>query len=419
MDKATYTIVVGVSGGIAAYKACHLVRLLKESGDEVTVVPTTTALNFVGKATFEALTGNPVFTSVFEAVDEVRHVRIGKEADAVVVAPATADLLARIAHGRGDDMLTATILMATCPVILAPAMHTEMWLNPATQANVQILRQRGLTVLEPAHGRLTGTDSGAGRLLEPQQIAELTRTVLAGYRLMPSLRGKKVVITAGGTKETIDPVRFIGNHSSGKQGFALAEIAAQRGAEVVVVAGNVEKQETPAGARVVQVQSAVEMEAAVMAEAGDADVIIMAAAVADFRPLRPAASKLKKGSDLESDLRTIQLVENPDILAGLVRSRSAGKIPSATVLVGFAAETGDEQSSALDYAKSKITKKGCDLLMCNEVGSGKVFGQSENEGFLLTQAGVITEISFGSKQQVAAQILDAVEDFLSKVDLPN
>lgn len=419
MALSKQTIVVGVSGGIAAYKACQLVRLFKESGDDVTVVPTETALRFVGKATFEALSGNPVSTSVFDAVDEVRHVRIGKEADGIVVAPATADLLARVVHGRSDDLLAATILMATCPVILAPAMHTEMWENPATQANVHILRQRGVTVLEPAHGRLTGVDSGPGRLPEPHQIADLARTVLAGYHLQPTLAGKKVVISAGGTQEAIDPVRYIGNHSSGKQGFALAEVAAHRGAEVVVVAGNVEKLETPAGARIVSVRSAEEMAAAVNTEAIDADVVIMAAAVADFRPVNSAETKLKKGSEAEGGLSTIYLVENPDILASLVHDRVAGRLPKAQIIVGFAAETGDDDHSALDYAKAKIAKKGCDLLMCNEVGHNKVFGSAENEGFLLNQKGEVTEISRGSKHQLGAQILNAVEALLNKADLPD
>lgn len=419
MASSKQTIVVGVSGGIAAYKACQLVRLFKESGDDVTVVPTETALQFVGKATFEALSGNPVSTSVFDAVDEVRHVRIGKEADGIVVAPATADLLARVAHGRSDDLLAATILMATCPVILAPAMHTEMWENPATQANVHTLRQRGVTVLEPAHGRLTGADTGPGRLPEPQQIADLARTVLAGYHLQPTLAGKKVVISAGGTQEAIDPVRYIGNHSSGKQGFALAEVAAHRGAEVVVVAGSVEKLETPAGARIVSVRSADQMAVAVTAEAANADVVIMAAAVADFRPANSAETKLKKGSRAERGLSTIYLVENPDILATLVQDRAAGKLPQAQVIVGFAAETGDDDHSALDYARVKIAKKGCDLLMCNEVGHNKVFGSAENEGFLLNQKGEVTEISRGSKQQIGAQILNAVEALLNEADLPD
>ena len=237
-EKQPRRIVVGVSGGIAAYKACHLVRDLKEAGDDVRVVPTPSALNFVGAATFEALSGYPVSSTVFDAVDEVQHVRVGQEADAVVIAPATADVMARLVAGRADDLLTATVLVATCPVIVVPAMHTEMWWNAATQANVATLRERGVIVLEPAHGRLTGKDTGPGRLPEPDQIAELVRAVLDGADLTPDWAGRKVLITAGGTQENLDPVRFLGNRSSGRQGFALAEIAAHRGAEVTIVAGD-------------------------------------------------------------------------------------------------------------------------------------------------------------------------------------
>ena len=240
-DGSPLNVVVGVSGGIAAYKACHLVREFTEAGDAVRVVPTPAALNFVGVATWEALSGRPVDTGVFSRVDEVQHVRVGKEADLIVIAPATADTIARIAAGRADDLLTATVLVATCPVVLAPAMHTEMWENTATQANVETLRFRGITVLEPAHGRLTGTDTGPGRMLEAGQIAQMARTVVATGRYSRSLAGKKVLISAGGTQENIDPVRFIGNRSSGRQGYALADIAAHRGAEVTIVAGNVDK----------------------------------------------------------------------------------------------------------------------------------------------------------------------------------
>ncbi|MFC2593040.1 MAG: bifunctional phosphopantothenoylcysteine decarboxylase/phosphopantothenate--cysteine ligase CoaBC, partial [Corynebacterium matruchotii] len=248
-------IVVGVTGGIAAYKACHIVRAFKEAGDDVTVVPTETALRFVGKATFEALSGNPVSTTVFDAVDEVQHVAVGKQADLIVVAPATADFMARVAAGRADDLLTATILVATCPVVFAPAMHTEMWLNPATQANVHILRSRNIVVLEPDHGRLTGADIGPGRMLEPNHIVELARTVYDGESLQPTLVGKTLLVTAGGTREPIDPVRYIGNRSSGRQGLAIADIAVQRGATVFVVAGHTES-DIPSGATVVRVESA-------------------------------------------------------------------------------------------------------------------------------------------------------------------
>ena len=402
-------IVVGVSGGIAAYKACHLVRDLKEAGDDVRVVPTPGALNFVGAATFEALSGHPVSTTVFDAVDEVQHVRIGQEADAVVIAPATADVIARLVAGRADDLLTATVLVATCPVIVVPAMHTEMWRNAATQANVATLRERGVIVLEPAHGRLTGKDTGAGRLPEPDQIAELVRAVLDGANLTPDWQGRKVLITAGGTQENLDPVRFLGNRSSGRQGFALAEIAAHRGAEVRIVAGDTDQLPTPSGAVIEKVGSAREMAAAVEKHAEEADVIIMAAAVADFRPVSEAGAKMKKGSDDDS-LTTVRLVENPDILASTVRRRREGAVPAATTIVGFAAETGDGTHSALDFAKAKLERKGCDLLMCNEVGEGRVFGQSRNRGWLLTADGEVSEVSDGSKHVVAARILEAVDE---------
>lgn len=405
-------IIVGVSGGIAAYKACHLVRDLKEAGDDVRVVPTPNALNFVGAATFEALSGHPVATSVYEAVDQVQHVRLGQEADAIVIAPATADLMARLAAGRADDLLTATVLVATCPVIVAPAMHTEMWLNAATRANVDTLRSRGIIVLEPAHGRLTGTDTGPGRLPEPGQIAELVRVALAGHRLPHDWAGRTVLITAGGTQENLDPVRFLGNRSSGRQGFALAEIAAHRGAQVTIIAGDTEDLPVPSGAVVEKVTSAREMAASVDKHAGSADVIIMAAAVADFRPKAQAGAKLKKGAD-DSALASIELVENPDILATTVQRRRAGELAAATLIVGFAAETGDERLSALEHAQAKLARKGCDLLMCNEVGTGKVFGQSDNQGWLLAADGRVTEIPEGSKHAVAAEILAAVDDLAS------
>lgn len=397
-------VVVGVAGGIAAYKACHLVRDFKEAGDDVRVVPTPSALEFVGAATFEALSGHPVDTGVFSRVDEVQHVRVGQEADLLVIAPATADVIARIAAGRADDLLTATVLVATCPIVIAPAMHTEMWLNPATQANVATLRERGITVLEPAHGRLTGKDTGPGRLLEPHVIAEMARTVLATGPLSPSLAGKRVLISAGGTQENIDPVRYIGNRSSGRQGFALADVAAHKGANVTVVAGNTEELETPAGAEVVRVRSTREMEAAMRERAAGADVIVMAAAVSDYRPEHEATSKLKKGQANE-DLETLHLVENPDILRGLVAMRDAGQTQAR--ILGFAAET----DQPLEHGQSKLARKGADMLMVNDVSGGKVFGQPRNSGWLLTRDGEVAEVSDGSKHEVAARIWDAVERF--------
>lgn len=409
--KQPSNIVVGVCGGIAAYKACHLIRNFTEAGDNVRVVPTQAALNFVGAATFEALSGNPVSTTVFDAVDEVQHVRVGQEADALVIAPATADAIARLVAGRADDLLMATALVATCPVIVVPAMHAEMWLNPATQDNVATLRRRGITVMEPAHGRLTGKDTGPGRLPDAEQIAELVRTELAGYRSQHDWVGKKVVISAGGTQEDMDPVRYIGNRSSGRQGFALAEIASQRGAEVVLVAGNTEQLPTPSGARVRNIGSTVELETAMQEEAADADIVIMAAAVSDYRPAKAATSKMKKGQ-ADEELSRIELVENPDILRGLVDAREAGKLKDDVVIVGFAAETGDENGDALDYAKQKFVRKGCDVLMANEVGKGKVFGQKSNEGWILRKDVEPQVVESGSKQVVAAQILAAVNEIL-------
>ncbi|MDL0402050.1 bifunctional phosphopantothenoylcysteine decarboxylase/phosphopantothenate--cysteine ligase CoaBC [Corynebacterium lehmanniae] len=395
-------VVVGVSGGIAAYKACHLVRNFKEAGDEVRVIPTQNALNFVGAATFEALSGNPVDTGVFTRVDEVQHVRVGQEADLIVVAPATADFMARAAAGRADDLLTSTILVATCPVVLAPAMHTEMWLNPATQANVATLRERGITVLEPAHGRLTGKDTGPGRLLEPDVIAELARTVLRTSTFAPTLAGKRVLISAGGTQENIDPVRYIGNRSSGKQGYALGDVAAQRGAKVTIVAGATDALDPPSGAEVIKVGSTREMQQAMAERAPEADVVIMAAAVADFRPEAEASTKLKKGK-ADDALSTIRLTENPDILKGLVQMREAGE--TASTIIGFAAETDNE----LENGRAKLKRKGADMLMLNSVAGGGVFGQARNRGWLLSADGREEEIPDGTKHEVAARIWDAVE----------
>ena len=413
MAAATKTdslnIVVGVAGGIAAFKAPSVVRQFTEKGHNVTVIPTESALRFVGETTFAALSGNVITTTVFEGVDQVRHVRVGQEADLIVIAPATADLMARMAMGRADDMLTATLLVATCPVVVAPAMHTEMWNHPATVANVATLRSRGIIVLEPAHGRLTGKDTGPGRLLEPKQIATLamvaTQKSLAFER---DLEGQHVVISAGGTREPIDPVRYIGNRSSGRQGFALAEVAAQRGAQVTVVAAAVDSLPTPAGARIVQVETTRELETAMQEVAPTADVIIMSAAVADYRPEKVIDSKAKKGS--ESALDTIKLVENPDILAGLVRSRAAGELPKQPTIVGFAAETGDENGTPLEYGRAKLARKGCDVLLCNVVGDGKAFGTEDNSGWILDRDGGEVEVELGSKFVLAAELLSRVRE---------
>ncbi len=381
-EVARRRVVLGVGGGIAAYKAASLLRLFTEAGDDVTVVPTASALRFVGAPTWEALSGKPVSTDVWSHVPDVPHVRIGKSADLVVVAPATADLLARAAAGMADDLLTATLLTARCPVVMAPAMHTEMWEHPATRANVATLTARGVHVVPPASGRLTGADTGPGRLPEPEDIYAVCQRLLAAAP--GPLAGRRVVVSAGGTREPLDPVRFLGNRSSGKQGYALAQVAAQRGAEVTLVAANVALA-APAGVTVVPVGSAQELEEAVGHAAKDADVVVMAAAVADFRPATVATSKLKKTHHDTPDgpdgsAPTITLVRNPDVLAGLVETRGAAARP---VIVGFAAETGDADGSVLDHARAKLARKGCDLLVANEVGDGLAFGTEGNTVHLL------------------------------------
>ncbi|MGY1603632.1 bifunctional phosphopantothenoylcysteine decarboxylase/phosphopantothenate--cysteine ligase CoaBC [Geodermatophilus sp. SYSU D00815] len=395
-------IVLGVSGGVAAYKAALLLRQFTEAGHDVRVVPTPGALHFVGAATFEALSGNPVTTAVWDDVPEVAHVRIGQTADLVVVAPATADLLARAAAGRADDLLTATLLTAHCPVVFAPAMHTEMWLHPATQDNVATLRRRGAVVLPPAVGRLTGPDSGPGRLPEPADVAALALVVLehGADALAPDLAGRRVVVSAGGTREPLDPVRYLGNRSSGRQGWALARVAAARGAEVVLVAANVDLP-APFGVRVVPVGTAEELRTAVLAEAKEADVVVMTAAVADFRPETVAATKLKKGSADEPS--GIPLVRNPDVLAELVAERAPGQ-----VVVGFAAETGDAAGDVLAHGRAKLARKGCDLLVVNDVSAGQAFGRPDNAAVVLAADGTATEIPRGSKDAVAAGIWAAI-----------
>lgn len=407
-------ILVGVGGGIAAYKACALIRSFTKAGHDVHVVPTPSALQFVGAATFEALSGNPVSTTVFDAVDEVQHVRLGQEADLVVIAPATADLMARLAQGRADDLLTASCLVATCPVVLAPAMHTEMWQNPATRANVETLRGRGTVVLEPASGRLTGPDSGPGRLPEPEHIASLALAAVDRFGIFRrSLAGRRILVTAGGTHEQLDPVRFLGNASSGRQGYALADIATQRGAQVELVAAHTAELPTPSGATVTRVSTALELQEAVAALAPSVDAVVMAAAVADVRPASKAAAKMKKGGS--DDLSTLALTENPDILRGLVEARRTGDLPEDLLIAGFAAETGDADHTPLDLARAKLRRKGCDLLMCNQVGEGVVFGQPDSAGWLLVpgdQAGheEVREVPASSKLVVASHILDALEE---------
>ena len=394
------TILLGVAGGIAAYKACSLLRLLKEDGHDVVVVPTASALRFVGAPTWEALSGHPVRTEVWEDIPTVAHVNLGKSADLVVVAPATADLLARAASGRADDLLTATLLTATCPVLMAPAMHTEMWLHPATQANVQTLRARGVHVLDPADGRLTGADSGPGRLPEPRDLALAAEALLAPR----DLAGRRVVVTAGGTREPLDPVRFLGNHSSGRQGWALAARARDRGADVVLVAANVALP-APAGVSVLAVETTAELHRAVVAAAETADAVVMAAAVADFRPAGTAAEKIKKVDGVDPE--PVALVRNPDVLADLVSRREPGQ-----VLVGFAAETAGSRGRLLELGRAKVARKGCDLLVLNDVADGRVFGKDVTEVLVLGAGGAVVAEAAGTKEAVSDAVWDEVAKLL-------
>lgn len=395
MDKPK--VVLGVSGGIAAYKACELLRRLTESGHDVRVVPTGSALHFVGAATWSALSGHPVSTEVWNDVHEVPHVRIGQHADLVVVAPATADMLAKAAHGLADDLLTNTLLTARCPVVFAPAMHTEMWEHPATRENVATLRRRGAVVIEPAVGRLTGVDTGKGRLPDPGEIFEVCRRVLARGAAAPDLAGRHVVISAGGTREPLDPVRYLGNRSSGKQGYALARTAVARGARVTLVEANTGLPD-PSGADVVHTGTAVQLREAVLKAAAEADVVVMAAAVADFRPAQYVTGKIKKKDGQEP--APIALVRNPDILAEVAAERAT----PGQIVVGFAAETDD----VLANGREKLRRKGCDLLVVNEVGERKTFGSEENEAVVLGADGTETPVPYGPKEALADTVWDLV-----------
>ena len=393
-------VVLGVAGGIAAYKAADLLRKLTEAGHDVTVVPTAAALQFVGAATWEALSHRPARPDVWTDAADVPHVRLGRDADLVVVAPATADLLAKAAHGLADDLLTNTLLTARCPVLFAPAMHTEMWEHPATVDNVALLRRRRAIVLEPASGRLTGADTGKGRLPEPSELAAHAELLLRRPDALPfDLAGRHLVVSAGGTREALDPVRFLGNASSGRQGYAIAAVAAARGARVTLVSANAELP-APAAVDVVPVVSAVELADAVHKVGADADVVIMAAAVADFRPSSAAAHKIKKDG---SPAAPIELAENPDVLAGLVADRRPGQ-----VIVGFAAETGDQTATVLEHGRAKLARKGCDLLVVNAVGAGKAFGTADNAAVILGADGTEIDVPFGPKALLAAAVCDAV-----------
>jgi len=395
-------IVLGVSGGIAAYKACELLRRLQSVGHEVTVVPTAAALEFVGVSTWAALSGRPVHTSVFDDVHLVPHVKIAQEVDLVFVAPATADLLARAATGRADDLLTNVLLTAHCPVVFAPAMHTEMWLHPATQANVSTLRSRGAVVVRPDVGRLTGPDAGVGRLPDPAELFAVAVAVLADPDIAVRAAGQdmadlKVVVSAGGTREHLDPVRFLGNSSSGLMGWALARAAALRGAEVRLVAANV-GMPAPPGTEVEAVSSTADLAQAMAVVAKDADIAIMAAAPADFTPAAASDTKIKKSADGGLQLTLVQTV---DVLASLVAARTDAQ----QVLVGFAAETPSDGQTLIDLGRAKLARKGCDLLVLNEVGPNLVFGQPDNKIILLTREGATGPIA-GSKDTLAHQIWD-------------
>src|SRR5689334_807930 len=402
-DGGRPRVVLGVSGGIAAYKACELLRRFTESGHDVTVVPTAAALEFVGAPTWSALSGKPVAPDVWQDVHRVPHVRIGQSADLLVVAPATADVLAKAAHGLADDLLTNTLLTARCPVVYAPAMHTEMWEHAATQENVATLRRRGALVVEPAEGRLTGADTGKGRFPEPAEIFETARDLLArgGSANVLDLAGRHVLVSAGGTREYLDPVRFLGNRSSGLQGYALARAAVSRGAEVTLVAANVALPD-PAGAKVVHVETTAQLRDAVLAAAPTADAVVMAAAPADYRPRSVSDTKIKKAED--GSAPALELEQNPDILAEISHDRAR----PGSVIVGFAAETGDASSSVLDLARTKLARKGCDLLVVNDVSGGKVFGSPENEAVVLDAAGEATHVPRGAKSALAHAIWDRV-----------
>ena len=464
-------IIVGIGGGIAAYKAAMLLRLFAKNGDEVIAMPTPNATKFVGVPTLEALSGNPVSTDVFDRVPEVNHVRQAEKADAVVIAPATADLLARLAAGRADDLLSSTVLTTHAPVILAPAMHTQMWEHPATQANVQTLRSWGYHVIEPAIGRLTGPDSGPGRMPEPEDIfavaldvikrfpkgqvhpvytpgyapteplytgteqerlaaarqATLTSALLgqvepsqagASSSLGSPLSGRLVVITAGGTREALDPVRFLGNRSTGKQGVALAEAARDLGATVHLIGANLEVP-APEGVQVTRVVSALELREATLEASAAADVLIMSAAVADFRPAEFAEFKIKKSADSE-DAPVIQLVRNPDILREVVvrrqQAREAGdSVLGPKLIVGFAAETGSAEKTPLELGREKLLRKGTDFLAVNAVGVNRGFGTDDNTITLLSTLVDEAPVFSGSKKELSVRLLEHVAAFLPEL----
>ena len=419
-------VVVGVSGSIAAYKAPFVIRLLRQSGCEVKVVATESALKFIGAPALAAVSGQTVSTGVFDDPAAVEHVAVAEWAELVVVAPASADLLARVRAGRADDMLTATILTCQAPVVLAPAMHTQMWLNPATQDNVAVLRERGLTVIEPDSGRLTGKDSGVGRLPEPEQIVSKALAVLDrvpgakdGARAGEyggALTGRHVVVSAGGTREPIDPVRYLGNRSSGHQGCALAVAAVEQGARVTLVQAHVASElleALPPSVTVISAGTAHDMLHAVREAARDADAVIMAAAVADFRPVTVAATKIKKQASARANLdgepaMSIELTANPDILTGLVTNPPR----VGQVVVGFAAETGDDDGDVLFHGAAKARRKGAHLLAVNAVGEDLGFGDVPNAVVVLDAQGSEVARGQGSKMEVARLLIDLTAGLL-------
>jgi phosphopantothenoylcysteine decarboxylase/phosphopantothenate--cysteine ligase len=389
-------VVVGITGGIAAYKAVAVVRGLVLAGHSVQVIATDAALRFVGKPTLEAISRNPVHTDLYEGVAEVRHVAIGQAADLIVIAPATANSIAKLATGLADDLLGNTVLASTAPVLIAPAMHTEMWQNPATAANIATLRSRGVTVVGPAVGQLTGKDSGPGRMSEPDDIVAAALAVVGPQ----DLAGRRILVTAGGTREALDPVRYIGNRSSGKQGLAIALAAAARGASVTLIGANLEvRPPASAALTLVEVSSTLELQSATLVAAGDADVVIMAAAVADYRPETVSEGKIKK--ETQGDTLQLTLVRNPDILKELAASRRDGQI-----VIGFAAETEQDREALLEIGRAKLERKGADYLVLNRVGWTEGFATESNEVVILGTGGVIVSEASGSKTSVAADILD-------------
>ena len=386
MQDQGHEILLGVGGGIAAYKSCDLLRRLLDQGSKVTVVPTPSSLNFVGKATWEALSGRAVTTEVFESVEEVRHISLAKSSDFIVIAPATADLIARLAAGRADDLLTNVVLASTSEILIVPAMHPQMWSNPATISNVKVLRDRGFHIMEPATGALTSGDVGKGRLPDTSQIIEEINSILQSSR---DLMGKKIIITAGGTREPIDPVRYIGNRSSGKQGYALARAARRRGADVTLISANVSLDDLD-GVETIRVETASQLQSALESNFADSDILIMCAAIADARPSAPQDSKIRKG-----DYQKIDLVENVDILKEISRMKRS------QLIIAFAAETSHDRDSAL----KKLKDKGADILYLNDVSAGDIFNAETTHGEIFMKDGSSTKVSKTTKDTLANELL--------------